>query len=215
MIGGVLIPARDLLLFAVAALVMVLTPGPNMLYLVSRSLCQGWSAAVLSLFGVAVGFVFHMLIAAGGLTAVFLAIPFAYDVLKFAGALYLFWLAWQAVRPGAAPVFQARDLPPDSRARLFAMGFITNALNPKIAVFYLSIFTQFLHPERGSVFLQSLVLGCTQIAISFSVNLAIIFAASRIAAWFAERPLWMRVQRWFMGTVLAGLGLKLALSERR
>lgn len=210
-----LIPLHDLILFGLAALVMVLTPGPNMLYLVSRSLCQGWGAAVISLFGVAAGFVFHLLIAAGGLTAVFLAIPFAYDALRFAGAAYLFWLAWQAVRPGAPAVFQTRDLPPDSRWHLFGMGFVTNALNPKIAVFYLSIFTQFLHPERGSIFLQSLTLGCTQIVLSFAVNLAIIFAASRLALWFSERPVWVRAQRWFMGTVLAGLGLKLALSERR
>lgn len=205
----------DLALFALAALVMVLTPGPNMLYLVSRSLCQGRLAASVSLLGVAAGFCFHLLVAALGLTAVFLAIPYAYDVLRLAGAAYLFWLAWQALRPGAPALFQSRDLPPDSSRRLFAMGFLTNALNPKIAVFYLSIFTQFLHPERGGVFGQSLVLGGTQIVISMTVNFLIILAASQVTGWLASRPTWARAQRWLMGTVLAALGCKLAISARR
>jgi threonine/homoserine/homoserine lactone efflux protein len=85
-------------LFSGAALVMVLTPGPNMIYLVSRSLCQGKRAGVLSLFGVAAGFLVHMLAAAVGLTALFMAIPLAYEALKWAGALYLLFLAWQAVK---------------------------------------------------------------------------------------------------------------------
>jgi threonine/homoserine/homoserine lactone efflux protein len=94
------------------------------------------------------------------------------------------------------------------------MGFITNVLNPKIAVFYLSIFTQFLRPEHGPVLTQSLVLGCTQIAISLTVNCLIILAASQITVWLAERPVWERAQKWLMGTVLAALGLRLAFSER-
>jgi len=95
------------------------------------------------------------------------------------------------------------------------MGFLTNALNPKIAVFYLSIFTQFLHPERGLVFMQSFILGCIHITLSFVVNLAMVFAASHITVWLSERPLWVQVRKYLMGTVLAGLGLKLAFSERR
>jgi len=154
-----------------------------------------------------------MLIATAGLTVVFLAIPFAYDALRIAGAMYLLWLAWKAVRPGSQAVFRARDLPPDSRQRLFAMGFVTNALNPKIAVFYLSIFTQFLKPEHGSVLAQSLVLGCTQIAISLTVNCLIILAASQITIWLSERPMWERAQKWLMGTVLAALGLRLAFAD--
>lgn len=209
-----IVAPSDLALFSLAALIMVLTPGPNMIYLVTRSLCQGQSAALTSLLGVGAGFLFHMLIATAGLTVVFLAIPFAYDALRIAGASYLLWLAWQAVRPGGQAIFRARDLPPDSRWRLFGMGFVTNALNPKIAVFYLSIFTQFLKPEQGSILAQSLALGCTQIVISLTVNCLIILAASQITVWLAERPLWERAQKWLMGTVLVGLGLKLAFSDQ-
>ena len=156
-----LIPLHDWLLFACAALIMVLTPGPNMMYLVSRCLCQGRAAARLSLVGVAAGFLFHLTIAAVGLTVVFLAVPYAYETLRFAGAAYLLWLAWQAVRPGGASLFSTRQLLPDAPGKLFLIGFLTNVLNPKVAVFYISIFSQFLDPQRGSVFAQSLLLGGT------------------------------------------------------
>jgi threonine/homoserine/homoserine lactone efflux protein len=210
------IPAADLLLFALAALVMVLTPGPNMVYLVSRSLCQGHKAGVISLLGVAAGFLVHMFIAAAGITAIFMAIPLAYETLRWLGAAYLLWLAWQALRPGSGgSPFEPRTLAADSPLKLFAMGFLTNALNPKIAVFYLSVFPQFLHPEHGSMLAQSIELGLVQVAISFGVNLVLILTAARLAAWFAKNPLWLVAQRWVMGSVLAGLAARLALEERR
>jgi threonine/homoserine/homoserine lactone efflux protein len=207
--------AGELAWFALAALVMVLTPGPNMIYLISRSLSQGRAAGVTSLFGVAAGFLVHMFAAAAGLTALFMSVPLAYDALRWLGAAYLAWLAWQALKPGASSPFQRGPLPTDSTARLFAMGFLTNALNPKIAVFYLSVFPQFVRPEHGSVFAQSLTLGFVQIAVSFAVNLAIVLSAARLAAWFTRNPLWLRVQRWVTGCVLGGLALRLALEERR
>jgi threonine/homoserine/homoserine lactone efflux protein len=210
-----MIPPTELALFALAALIMVLTPGPNMIYLISRSLCQGHRAGITSLFGVATGFLVHMFAAAVGLTALFMAIPLAYDLLRWLGAAYLLWLAWQALRPGARSPFEARELPEDSPARLFFMGFMTNALNPKIAVFYLSVFPQFVRPEHGSVFAQSLILGLLQIFISFGVNLVIILSAARLAVWFGRNPLWLALQRWFMGLVLGGLAVRLALEERR
>lgn len=210
-----MIPWHEWLLFAAAALGMVLTPGPNMVYLISRSICQGRRAGLISLTGVVAGFFFHIVCASVGLTAVFMTVPFAYTLLKYLGAGYLFWLAWQAVRPGGASPFAPRILPADSPAKLFRMGFLTNVLNPKMAVFYLSIFPQFLHPENGHIFLQSLLLGVTQMIISFSVNLAIIMTAGTLAAFFATRPLWLRTQRWFMGGVLAALATRLAMDERR
>jgi len=210
-----MVPLSDVLLFSAAALVMVLTPGPNMIYLVSRSLCQGRRAGVLSLFGVAAGFLVHMLAAAVGLTALFMAIPLAYEALKWAGALYLLFLAWQAVKPGARSPFEARALPADPPRKLFFMGFLTNVLNPKIAVFYLAIFPQFVSPEHGSVLVQSVQLGFTQIAVSFSVNLCIVLSAARLAAWFARSPRWLAAQRYLMGTVLATLAVRLALEPRR
>ncbi len=210
-----MIPLQEWLLFAAAALVLVLTPGPNMVYILSRSIVQGSRAGVISLFGVVAGFLVHMVATAIGLSALFLAVPFAFEALKWAGAAYLLYLAWQAVRPGGGSPFEPRPLPPDPPRRLFAMGFVTNLLNPQVAFFYISLFPQFVDPARGSVLLQSVLLGLTQVAISFSVNFAIALGAAGIAAWFARNPLWLAVQRWVMGLVLAGLAVRLALEQRR
>jgi len=209
-----MVPGNELLIFAGAALLMVLTPGPNMIYLLSRSICQGRKAGVVSLFGVAAGFLVHMLAAALGISALFLGVPLAFEVLKWLGAAYLLWLAWQAVRPGAGSPFEPRPLPPDPPPKLFAMGLLTNLLNPKIAFFYLSIFPQFISPERGSVLVQSMVLGLTQVAVSFSVNLLIVLFAGSLATRFARNPRWLAAQRYVMGVVLAGLAVRLAFEQR-
>ncbi|CAB3748167.1 lysine transporter LysE [Burkholderia puraquae] len=203
-----------LLAFGLVSLGMVLTPGPNMIYLVSRSICQGRGAGLVSLGGVALGFVFYMVCAALGITALVMAVPFAYDALRFAGAFYLAYLAWQALKPGGRSAFQVRQLPHDSRTRLFTMGFITNLANPKIAVMYLSLLPQFILPGHGSVLAQSLALGCVQIAVSVSVNALIACMAGAIAGFLAGRPVWASVQRWLMGTVLAGLAVRIALASR-
>ena len=210
-----MVPTHDLLIFAAACLLMVLTPGPNMIYLISRSICQGRKAGVTSLIGVVAGFFVHMFAAAVGLTAVFLAVPMAYEALKWAGALYLVWMAWQAVKPGARSPFEARELAPDSSSKLVVMGFMTSVLTPKVAVFYLSVFPQFISPEHGSMFTQSMMLGLTQISVSFTVNLLIALFASGIAVWFVRNPLWLAVQRYVMGCVLAALAVRLMLEQRR
>lgn len=201
--------------FSLVALGLVLTPGPNMMYLVSRSICQGRMAGLVSLGGVALGFVFYMLSAAFGLTALLFAVPYGYDILRVGGAAYLLYLAWQAVKPGGRSPFQVRALPRDSRGRLFAMGLVTNLLNPKIAMFYLSLLPQFVDPARGNVLGQSLALGATQIFISLSVNAMIAMTAGSIATFLANRPVWLVAQRWVMGTVLAGMALRIATDARR
>jgi threonine/homoserine/homoserine lactone efflux protein len=203
------------LAFALVCLGMVLTPGPNMIYLISRSLSQGPKAGLISLGGVALGFVFYVLAAAFGITALLLAVPFAYDALRFAGALYLLWLAWQSVRPGGRSPFQVRDLPKDGPRKLLAMGLMTNLLNPKVAVLYLSLLPQFISPGKGHVLSQLLVLGVTQVSISLTVNAMIAVMAGSIAAFLAGRPLWLVIQRWMMGTVLTALALKMATDAQR
>lgn len=205
----------NLLAFAIIALGMVLTPGPNMVYLISRSICQGRAAGILSLAGVALGFVFYMLCAAFGITALVMAVPFAYDAIRIAGALYLLWLAWQAVRPGGRSPFEVRELAADPPAKLFLMGFLTNLLNPKIAVMYLSLLPQFITPNEGSILGQALILGSVQIVISVAVNLLIVVGAASIARFLVQRPTFATIQRWVMGTVLAGLAVRMATEARR
>jgi threonine/homoserine/homoserine lactone efflux protein len=200
--------------FALLALGIVLTPGPNMIYVISRSLTQGPAAGIVSLGGVALGFVCYMLCAAFGITALLFAVPYAYDALRFAGAAYLLWLAWQALKPGGRSPFQVKKLKVDSPRKLFAMGLLTNLLNPKIAMLYLALLPQFIDPSEGGVLMQSITLGAIQIIISVGVNAMIALAAGSIALFLGARPVWLLVQRWLMGTALAALAMRMAMEKR-
>jgi threonine/homoserine/homoserine lactone efflux protein len=197
---------------AAVALGLVVTPGPNMIYLVSRSVTQGRRAGLLSLLGVAVGFFVYLGAATAGIAAVFALVPAVYLAVKLGGALYLLWLAWKTVRPGGHSVFAPEPMPPDPPRRLFAMGLVTNLLNPKIAILYVSLLPQFVDPRRGSVATQSLLLGLTQIAVALTVNTLIVLAAGSVSAFLGQRPRWLRIQRYVTGTILAGLGVRIATS---
>ncbi|GAB3689393.1 LysE family translocator [Saccharopolyspora tripterygii] len=200
---------------AVVALGMVLTPGPNMVYLVSRTLTQGRRAGAVSLCGVAAGFAVYAAAATAGLSTMFALVPVLYMVLQVAGAGYLAWLAWQALRPGAVSVFEPAPVEPAGAGRLFAMGLVTNLLNPKIAVLYVSLLPQFVDPARGSVAAQSLLLAGVQIGVALAVNALIVLAAGSVARVLAGRPVWLRVQRWLMSAVLAGLAVRLLTDRAR
>ncbi|MEU6019605.1 LysE family translocator [Streptomyces sp. NPDC047515] len=195
----------------VVALGMVLTPGPNMIYLVSRSITQGKRAGMISLGGVALGFMVYLVATNVGLSVVFLAVPELYVAVKLAGAAYLAYLAWNALKPGGISVFDPQDVPHDSPRRLFTMGLMTNLLNPKIAIMYLSLIPQFIDLDKGHVLLQGLILGSIQIVVSVTVNLTIVLAAGTIAVFLSRRPSWLKVQRYMMGTVLGALAVSLAI----
>ena len=141
--------------------------------------------------------------------------PYADDALRFVGAAYLLYLAWQAVKPNGRFPFQVGKLAIDSPRKQFVMGFVTNLLDPKIAMLYLALLPQFIDPASGSVLVQSLVLGAIQIAISVSVSAMIALSAGSIALFFATRPSWMRFQRYLMGMVLAGLAVRMAFEAKR
>ena len=194
---------------AMVGLGLVLTPGPNMLYLVSRSVTQGRRAGLISLIGTGLGFLVYLVAAAAGIAAVFATVPLAYTALKIVGAGYLLYLAWTVLRPGAAPVFALRTLPHDPPRRLIGMGLLTNLLNPKIAILYVSLLPQFVDPDRGSVAAQSLVLGSIQIAIALTVNALIVIGAGGLASVLANRPSWARIQRYAMGTVLGAFAVRM------
>lgn len=195
---------------ALVALGLVLTPGPNMIYLVSRSVVQGRRAGMISLTGVAAGFVVYLAAAVAGVTAVFATVPAAYAALKLAGAVYLLYVAWQVLRPGGSSAFSPRPLEPVGSRRLVTMGFVTNLLNPKIAVLYVSLLPQFVDPARGSVAAQSLVLGAIQIVVAVTVNALIVVGAGSIADFLDRRPAWLRAQRLVMGGVLGAMAVQLA-----
>ena len=196
-----------LLGFALVSLGMVLTPGPNMIYLISRSITQGPVAGIVSLGGVALGFVFYMLCAAFGITALLFAVPYAYDALRFAGAAYLLWLAWQALKPNGRSPFQVKKLQVDGPRKLFAMGFVTNLLNPKIAMLYLALLPQFIDPT-GPLTAQIVVLGVTSVVIELIVLFAYGACAGRVRA-LAVRPRVARIVDGVAGAMLVGAGIGL------
>jgi threonine/homoserine/homoserine lactone efflux protein len=204
-----------LIAFGIVSLGMVCSPGPNMIYLISRSISQGRKAGIISLMGVVLGFVVYLTASMLGLITIFNTVPVIYTAMKWAGAAYLLWLAWKSIKPGSASILTPVALPPIEKPRkLFMMGFITNLLNPKIAVLYISLLPQFQNPDKGSLLAQSVILGLTQILISFTVNLLIVLTASQISSWLGKRPTWLKAQRWIMSGVLTGLAVKLVVQRR-
>lgn len=191
-------------LFAVAliALGIVLSPGPNMMYLISRSISQGRMAGMISLAGIGAGFLFYMTASAAGLAALFKAVPVMYDIIRIAGAIYLGYLAWNMVKPTGKSLFATETLKPHSSLNLFSMGFITNLLNPKIALMYAALIPQFIDPMNGSTFSQFIQLGSVQIIVAMIVNGIIVLSAAAIKNKVADKPAIMRIQRWVSGTVL-------------
>ncbi|MET7795122.1 LysE family translocator [Streptomyces decoyicus] len=195
---------------AVVELGMVLTPGPNMIYLVSRSIAQGRRAGLISLAGVFLGFLAYLFAVSAGIATVFALVPEIYLAIKLAGAGYLLWLAWKAVRSGGRSAVATQELTQDGARKLFLMGFLTCLLNPKVAILYISLLPQFVDPERGHVGLQGLLLGLTQIAVGVAGNAFFIVTAGSVAGFFARHPLWQRLHRYVMGTALAGFAVKIA-----
>jgi threonine/homoserine/homoserine lactone efflux protein len=207
------LPLDSLALFALASLLLAATPGPVWLYLLSRTLAQGRRAGYFSMFGVAAGLSLHATFAAFGLTVVLLAVPLAFDAIKLAGAAYLLWLAFNTLRGGGFS-FTPQPLEPVADRILLRQAFVAALVNPKVAVFYLSLFPQFVQPAAGPVLGQSLLLGSIQVAIAAAVDMSLVTVAGALAVWFARRPAWLRVQRWFLGSAFGVLAVWLALTPR-
>ena len=203
----------SLLGVAVLELGMVLIPGPNMVYLTSRAISQGRRAGLVSLAGVALGFVVYLVAAAAGLSALFVAVPEAYHVVKLLGAAYLAWMAWQILRPGGGSPFEPRELVPHSARRLFGMGLLTNLLNPKIALLYAALIPQFVDPALGATWWQFLQLGSAQIVVGVTVNCLIVLSAAAIAGYLAHHARVLQAQRLASGTLLGFFAAKMATSK--
>ncbi|MEV6272497.1 LysE family translocator [Kribbella sp. NPDC051936] len=210
-----LVSSEALLGIALVELGLVIVPGPNMIYLISRSIAQGRRAGLISLAGVGLGFLTYLLAASAGLATLFALVPEIYVVLKLAGAAYLLWLAWQAFRPGGTSVFATQELEPDRPRKLFGMGLLTCLLNPKIAILYISLLPQFLDPSRGHLGLQSLILGLGQLTVGVVMNAVFVITAGSVAVFLSRRPTWMRIHRYLTGTALAVFAVRLATDRAR
>jgi threonine/homoserine/homoserine lactone efflux protein len=204
-----------LAIFAAACLALTATPGPDMLLIASRSLSQGRAAGFASLAGIQAGTYCHALAAALGLSQLFLAVPLAYDVVRYVGAAYLLYLAWNALRSNGIAVGLSAGLPCYPAAEMFRQGLFTNLLNPKMALFVLALFPQFVRPDAGSVAAQILVLATVLNLIGIVVNGLVIVTASRLARAFSARTRFRRAPQILLGCVFAGLAARLAFDARR
>lgn len=206
-----------LALFAVACLALTVTPGPDMLLIASRSVSQGRASGFATLAGIQAGTYCHALAAALGLSQLFVAVPIAYDVVRYAGAVYLLYLAYKTLRSTGtsfAPTVELRRYPIGT---VFRQGLLTNLLNPKMALFVLALFPQFVRPEAGLVAVQILALATLLNLIGVVVNGAVILAASRlgrtVSNWSQGRL--RRAPQIMLATVFAGLAVRLAFDDRR
>ncbi len=210
-----MIDIQTILLFGAASLALCITPGPDMILVAARSAAQGRKAGFVTQFGVAAGSAFHAVILALGLSQLFLAVPYAYDLVRYLGAAYLLYLAWQAFTAREGFSSQTSSERKLSLFVIFKQGFFSNLLNPKVALFYLALFPQFLVPENGSVGLQIMVLAIIFQLVDLAVHAVVIWLAGGLRMLSANGKIFAKWSRYFLGLVFGGLAARLIFDGQR
>lgn len=200
------------LLIATTVLVCIV-PGPDMLYIISRSTRQGRSAGVASCLGIATGGLLQTTAVAFGISGVFLVVPVAYDILKYGGAAYLVYVGIRFIFGREGIEISSHEGKADLR-KAFFQGSLTTLLNPKVVLFYLAFLPQFVDPARGHVPLQLLILGLLFNLTSLAVDSSVALLASLLGSWLKRRSPIAKLIPWLTGSVLVGLGVRLAFSAR-
>jgi threonine/homoserine/homoserine lactone efflux protein len=205
------ITSPTLVVFVLASYALALVPGPAVIYIVNRSLAQGPRAGVVSALGIATGGLVHVAAAALGMSALLASSAVAFSIVKYAGAAYLVYLGIRALRNGDLPLDEA--VPMLGARRVFGQGVVVNVLNPKTALFFLSFFPQFVHPERGSVPLQMALLGVVFITAAFSSDLVYALSAAGLRRIVLRSPRVRRSHRYVSASIFLGLGVAAATAE--
>ena len=208
----VLVDWSSLGLFVIAALVLLVTPGPAVLYIVTRSIDQGRAAGLVSMLGVHVGTLVHVAAAAIGLSAVLVASATAFTALKWLGAAYLVYLGVRRILDRAATTTVASDRPRPLRRALLD-GVVVNTLKPKTALFFLAFLPQFVDLSRGRPEAQILGLGLLFVLLGTLTDGAYALSAGTAARWLRGRPRFLASERWVSGSVYIGLGVVAAVSS--
>jgi threonine/homoserine/homoserine lactone efflux protein len=209
------IPAPDptsLGIFVAAAVVLLLTPGPAVLYIVARSIDQGRRAGLVSMLGVHAGTLVHVAAAAAGLSAVLAASATAFGVVKYLGAAYLVYLGVRRLLSPTAAAAAGSVRAPELR-RAFVDGVVVNVLNPKTALFFLAFLPQFVDPSRGQVGAQILTLGGIFVALGLFTDGAYALTAGTAGRWLRGHPRFLAGERWVSGSMYIGLGVAAALTS--
>ncbi len=201
---------ETLLAFAAAAALFAYMPGPALLYTAAQTISRGRQAGLLAALGIHIGCYAHVIAAAFGLSAIFAAVPNLYFALKLVGGGYLIFLGLQMIRTPAAtgPI---PELPKKSNQRAFVDSILVEVLNPKVAVFFIAFLPQFVSPEANlPIWAQFLILGTVVNFLFTSADLVTVFFASEVTKRLGRSSRFQSLTRWAGGSVLAGLGLKLA-----
>jgi threonine/homoserine/homoserine lactone efflux protein len=202
-------------LFALASFLLNITPGNDMLYVASRSAGQGVRAGIVSALGIMAGCLVHLTAAALGLSALLARSAVAFDVVKYVGAGYLFYLGVRALVNKKKMAFVTAERPALSYNRLFLQGVLTNVLNPKVALFFLAFLPQFID-IRGRHATEAILLLGTWFDVGGTlVNVAVAVLMGRIGEWLKQRPGWLKVQEKIAGLVLVALGIKVAVTTKQ
>jgi threonine/homoserine/homoserine lactone efflux protein len=204
--------ATSLGIFALAALVLLLTPGPAVLYIVTRSIDQGRQAGLVSMLGVHVGTLVHVTAAAAGISALLAASAMAFSAVKYVGAAYLVYLGIRRLLE-RAPATAAGPAAAPRLRRAFLDGVLVNVLNPKTALFFLAFLPQFVDVTRGHAGVQVLVLGVVFVGLGLMTDGAYALTAGSVAQWLRGHPRWLGGERWLSGGMYIGLGIVAALSS--
>jgi threonine/homoserine/homoserine lactone efflux protein len=195
----------------VAAILLLLTPGPAVLYIVARSIEQGRVAGLASVCGIATGTLVHVLAAALGLSALLASSALAFAVVKYAGAVYLIYIGVRRLKRADAPAAQI-NLPRRSLGRLYRDGFVVNLLNPKTALFFLAFLPQFVDPSRGAVATQIAFLGLLFTLMGMTSDALYALVAGTAGRWVKRNGRYLRWERYVTGGVFIGLGLTAAFA---
>ena len=202
-------------LFVCASIILCVVPGPDMIYLLSRSIAQGRKAGVAAAIGINLGGYFHLLAAILGISAIIAASSVAFSILKWCGALYLFYIGLQALMSRESPIIKADNQSEGRSLRaIFWQGFISDALNPKVAIFFISLLPQFIQPEAGNTLTQLVLLGLTVNVIALSINLLFVVFAGAVTIHLRQSNRLSLLLNKLMGVVFIGLGLRLANEQR-
>jgi len=203
-------------LFFSAAFALNLAPGPDLMYVLSRTVAQGTRVGLASAIGVSTGALVHVAAAAFGLSAILATSAFAFAVVKYIGACYLLYLGIQALRSGGTKFEshsrQAKTMHP---WQAFRQGILVDVLNPKVAIFFMAFLPQFVRPGHGAVSLQLFLLGLMVIGVAIVVDASFVLAAARTTSYFRRHP---KASLWLdrlLGSMFIGLGIRLALAEHR
>lgn len=204
-----------LLTFAAAALALAVTPGPDMLMVLTRSVAQGRLAGLVATLGISLGCYVHAAIAGLSLSGVLILAPYAFEAIRWIGAAYLLWLGWQALRGSGGLQLGDQAAPRIALWAVLRQGFLCNVLNPKVALFFLALFPQFMEPNPDTALAQAIVLANVLNVAGSLVLVPVALLAGRFGDWLRRRPGFLKWQNRLLGLVFAGFALRLAFDARR